>query len=166
MAITLKRTNDGQQVNTVLKCGDLHGAPDLKTPSPKVHRRYFWGNLGEVEIYGGKTGRPVVLNAIFNDSTWLKPWYVVNYLKTTLDPIIGINLEIEMTYPDTTKANLQKCTFEKYELVPQPGHQMVAPLKDTTTMLNGTADTWWIEVNMFFHQLQTGISDSLFVTNP
>jgi len=160
MAIELPLLIDG-----ALKCGNLHGAPDVKSPSPKVHRRHFWGNKGELEIYGGKTGRPIVLNAILNDSTWTNPSIVFNYLKTVLDPVIGLNGQIKVTFPDSTTAEFDHCTFERYEPIAQPGHQMAAPLKDVTAQLNQTPNTWWLEVNLFFQQLQTGISDSTFTAS-
>ncbi len=145
-----------------LSCGDMHGAPVIHSPPAKIHRRHFFGNEGELEIVGGKMGRPIVLNAILNDSTWTKPWHVYNYLKIGVEAGISVNGIVEVTFPDSTKATFHGCTFEKYELIPQPGHQMAAPLKDFTTQLNGTVDTWWIEVNLHFHQLQVGNANSTF----
>jgi len=149
-------------IETPLKCGNLHGAPMIHSPQPKIHRRHFFGNNGEVEISGGRIGRKVVLNAILNDSTWTDSAKVFTYMKTALDSGIGVNGTLNITFPESATAVFKFCTFESYDLIPQPGHQMVAPLKDVTGMLNGTADTWWLEVNLNFYQLQTGPSDSTF----
>ena len=150
------------QSSPALKCGNLHGAPVIKSPTPKLHRRHFWGNEGEVEIKGGRVGREVMLNAILNDSSWTDTSKVYNYIKTSLESNLGSNGPITVTFPEAATAVFKFCTLERYELVTQPGHQHPAPLKDVTSQLNGTADTWWIEVNLYFHQLQIGITDSTF----
>jgi hypothetical protein len=156
MAITLP------WLESPLSCGDLHGAPVVGVPALKVHRRYFFGNDGEVEIFGGKGGRQITLNAILNNTTWANTWNAYNYIKTSLDGGIGVNGVVEVTFPDSAKAVFEKCTFDRYELVPQPGHQMAAPLLDGTGSLNGVADTWWVELNLYFYQLQASLSDSAY----
>lgn len=148
MAITFQ----GNQI----ACGDYHGQPMVASPKAETRRFFQFGTLGNTEIFGGRSGRPIRVDCWLSDPSFTSPTEVANYLER-LDQFVGEHGALEIQANNSAgqylyEKTFQNCTLQIVERQAPPGQAGFAILPD---LIGGTVGpgSWWAPIALIFMQL-------------
>lgn len=106
---------------TAFYCESTHGLICESPPELAIRQYYSWGQLGVVEILGGRMGRPLYVDCWIHSQTFVSVAAIDEYLKS-LDRKVGEvgTLELTITGSVITRPN---CRFVGFKRVPFRGQE-------------------------------------------
>lgn len=103
-----------------IACRDRHAAPVLGSPTAHVRRAKFFGEVGEAEVTGGRTGRPISVECWIHDKTWTGKAgsdKLEKYFEQSLYSRIGTQGALQFT--GLYQHSFLDCTLDSVERVEQ-----------------------------------------------
>lgn len=139
-----------------IKCGSLHGLAELSSPELMVKRDHYFQVLGRTEIFGGTGSQAIKINMLINDASFTDQGTVYSYIEDTINKLIGANYTLTLNNSDESSTEFKFCTFDGYDLIPQPGQAVAVPLQDFSS------NTFYIQADLKFTRLSLGADTASF----